>query len=58
MERDDARRVKEVRMDNHTFHRDAQVAYSAVYEHGKPIRGVDVQGVLDKHSYVPTKVRA
>ncbi|VDC05049.1 unnamed protein product [Peniophora sp. CBMAI 1063] len=56
MERDDARRARDARTDNHAYQYDVRAAHSAVYERGKPIRGVDVEGALGAQSYVPTKV--
>ncbi|KZV59901.1 hypothetical protein PENSPDRAFT_694744 [Peniophora sp. CONT] len=54
MQRDDARRARDAR-DDKGYERQANVAHSAVYEKGKPVRGVDVQNILGAESYVPTK---
>lgn len=55
MQRDDTRRTRDAR-EVKNYERKADIAYSAVYEKGKPVKGVDVQNVLDAQSYVPTKV--
>ena len=56
MQRDDARRARETRVDDHVFRYNSGKAYPAVHEQGKPLRGVDVETVLGTNSYVPTKV--
>ncbi|KAI0070884.1 hypothetical protein K474DRAFT_1687288 [Panus rudis PR-1116 ss-1] len=55
MKRDDTRREKQARQDDHTFRWDANRAHEHIYENGRGVKSTVVENLLGKKSYVPTK---
>ncbi|GBE78097.1 hypothetical protein SCP_0109790 [Sparassis crispa] len=54
MKRDDARRVKEERINDSSFRNKISIARKAVYELGKTIKSTVVEALLAAYSFVPT----
>ena len=54
MKRDDARRVRNERVDTYSHQHLVQTAHDAIYKDGKGVKSVAVDGLLSKESYIPT----
>jgi hypothetical protein len=57
MKRDKNNRQKLMREDNNEYQLNVTRAHAAIYEEGRGVKSAPVKRVLDKHSYVPIRVR-